>query len=135
MRKCFIPFAAIFIALASADVFFTYKAFVYGQYFPFLENLHMIYCIGAIAFTFSLGTRIKNIPCLRHLDSVSFNVYLSHCLVIFIANDFMARLGITSITVQFILRIMLAYGVTFTLCIIYQNIKTKIKSKVSRAVS
>ena len=135
MKKCFVPFALIFIALSAADVIFTYKAFVYGQYFPFLENLHMVYCIGATAFTFSLGTMIKNITFIRYIDAVSFNMYLFHCLVIFIANDFMARLGITSITVQFALRIILAYGVTFTLCIVYQNIKSKIKSRASRAVS
>ena len=128
-KKLLIPIMIFFIAAASADILFSYRTFVYGQYFPFLENLHMIYCILAIMFLFSLFTHVKNIPFADTLNSVSFNVYLYHCLVIFIFNDFMARLGITSITVQFILRILLAYGITFTLCIIYQNIKTKIKKQ------
>jgi len=129
-KKLLIPIMMFFIAAASADILFSYRTFVYGQYFPFLENLHMIYCILAIMFLFSLFTHVKNIPFADTLNSVSFNVYLYHCLVIFIFNDFMARLGITSITVQFILRILLAYGITFTLCIIYRNIKTIIKSRV-----
>jgi len=130
LEKSLIPFAVLFIATASADIVFSYKTFVYGKYFAFLENLHMVYCISAIMFLFSLFTRIRNIPFADKLSSVSFNVYLFHCLVIFIFNDFMARLGITSITALFFIRMVAAYGITFALCLMYQNIKAKIKSRV-----
>ena len=125
-------FFLTFIFSAFADVYFTYQTFVYGIYHGFLENLHMVYCIFAILFLFSLFIKIGNvhIPFLKQLDSISFNIYLFHCLVIFITNGLMARLGINSITMQFLIRAFMAYFVTITMCLVYKKLKSLILNKL-----
>lgn len=124
-------FMALFAITASGDIYFSYQSFVYGKYFAFLENLHMLYCIAVLLFLFALCLRLKNAkaPFLKTLDSVSYNVFLVHCLVIFVVNDYMARFGIISVTKQFVIRFVLAYGVSFALCIGYKKIKKTLHKK------
>ena len=123
----------MFFAVAgTADLYFSYNGFVYGQYFSFTENLHMIYCISAISFLFCLGIWLRNIkiPFLKQLDSVSYNVYLIHCLIIFIINDQIAKYCISSVTKQFFIRFVVVYAVAFGICILYKNIKKRVFGKI-----
>ena len=132
IKKNILALAVFFAVAGTADLYFSYNGFVYGQYFSFTENLHMIYCISAIAFLFCLGRWLRNIkiPFLKQLDSVSYNVYLIHCLIIFIVNDQIAKYCISSVTKQFFIRFVVVYAVAFGICILYKNIKKRVFGKI-----
>ena len=59
-------------------------------------------------------------PLAQKMDRASFLVYLYHSLLITWFNDFIPHLGITKVSLQFLLRVAFIYPVTFLLCILWQ---------------
>ena len=108
--------------LAAADVFCSWQLFVNGQPVPFLETLHTLYQLAAIPALYALALRfpIRLPPLAQKMDRASFLVYLYHSLLITWFNDFIPHLGITKVSLQFLLRVAFIYPVTFLLCILWQ---------------
>ncbi len=126
--------AAAFAIAALSDAYFSLKSFAYMQYVPFLENLHVLYCITAILFSFGFfavlsdkGFKFGSI--LKNIDSSSFYIYLSHCFVMNIIDHITARLGIYSIGEAYLLRFISVYVITITLCVCYIKLKKRILSR------
>ena len=109
LRDNFSLLAVLAAFLAAADVFCSWQHFVNGQPVPFLETLHTLYQLAAIPALYALK-----------MDRASFLVYLYHSLLITWFNDFIPHLGITKVSLQFLLRVAFIYPVTFLLCILWQ---------------
>lgn len=93
-----------------------------------LEYVHVLYCIAAILFFYILAVRMcekswLDLPVIHKIDSSSYLIYLSHCLVIFIVNDFLSRCGITRVGISYGIRIIVTYTVTIGCCILYKRSK------------
>ena len=108
--------------LMAADAYCSWQLFVNGQPVPFLETLHTLYQLTAIPALYALALRfpIRLPPLAQKMDRASFLVYLYHSLLITWFNDFIPHLGITKVSLQFLLRVAFIYPVTFLLCILWQ---------------
>lgn len=98
--------------------------------FPFLETLHIFYCLTAIIFLFCISLRFKNknvLLLINKLDGLSFGIFLSHCLFIYMINDIMQRIGIAKSLYRFTIRVVFVYLITIALCGTYAFLKKKHK--------
>lgn len=122
LRENFSLLAAAALFLAAADVVCSWRLFVSGDRVPFLETLHTLYQLTAIPALYALALRfpVRLPPLAQKMDRASFLVYLYHSLIIVWFNDWLPRLGITKVSLQFLLRVAFVYPVTFLLCILWQ---------------
>lgn len=94
------------------------------------DQIHMLYCISAILFFYMLaqlltdGGRITLKP-LSMLDRATYDIYLVHCLVIFIANEWMYRMKITDLMTRYAYRALIAYAGSILLCLLWQAVKRR----------
>ena len=103
----------IFIVSAVLNVVFKY------------ENIHILYCMSAILFFFMTAQYIKEIKFINKIDKVSYGIYLSHCLFIFIVDEFTAGLSTLS---SYLIRIFTVYIVTIFSLLLTNKIKGMIKN-------
>lgn len=110
----------LFFALADGSI--SLLAFSGRRSAPYLELVHTLYILSAILFIFEWAyRRTTSLPCLvQRLDRASYLIYLYHCLVIVIFNSAAARLGITRVSILFLLRILVTYTVTTTGSLLWQ---------------
>ena len=87
-----------------------------GIYYAlWLEGFHVLYCIYAILGCLSLGylwreRKLFSLIFFRLADKWSYHVYLLHPLVIFWGDSIFWRIGLTSLSLRFVLRAILVYG-------------------------
>lgn len=105
----------LYAAIALIDCIGTYnnntKGYVVG-----LENIHIAYCISAIIFVFTVCGKLKehvDKPIFGMINRQSYNIYLSHCLLLYYCDGFMKVCGIYSARDILLLRLCLCYVVTF----------------------
>ena len=132
IKRLFPLATLLFITAAAFDACLSYGSFAKGMYFPYLENLHVLYCVFAILFLYGLFLRLSklNVPfmkLIKGIDVSSYYIYLSHCFVMNIADHTMAILGIGSIGAAYLMRIISVYSITLSLCILYSTIKSRRK--------
>ncbi len=122
----------LFLAFAAADAYLTYRAQVKGVTFEYIEIVHLLYCLFAIFFFFTLFLFIggkKNLTgVLSLLDRASYGIYLSHVLFIYIANGITGYLGISGMAEKLVFRAAFTYAVTLGLCMTYTFITGKLKN-------
>lgn len=133
MNKNFVSIAVIFLVTAVCEVYISFMAMTGRRTSSFTEELHLIYCLCAIAFTYALslkiGGKIMRNKMMQSINGASYYIYLIHCLFIYIINDFMGRYGIREISVRFIIRAVYTYAVSVAVCAGYVWIKEKILRK------
>ena len=114
--------AACALFFAAADVYLSHRILADGVFFSCPELIRSLYLSTAIPALYALALRFPMpLPSLaQKMDRASFLVYLYHSLVITIFNDWAARLGIQKVSVQFALRLVAVYTVTFLGCILWQ---------------
>ncbi len=129
VTKNIILITFLFLAISTLDAYLSYRAFGQGIYVPLLENIHVIYCILAIMLSLAVFAILSkyglnlNKP-LKYIDASSFYIYLSHCFVINIINkEIIHNFGIYSIGKAYLIRFVLTYIITLTLCTLYSKIK------------
>lgn len=122
LKKNFSLLVGCALFFGAADVYCGWRLFVDGQSVPFLETLHALYQITAIPAFYALAIRYPiHLPAFaRKMDQASFLVYLYHSLVITAFNGLAERLGISKVSVQFVLRVLVVYSLTFAACIFWQ---------------
>lgn len=96
------------------------------QYIPKLGVVHSIYSVCAVIFLFSLAVNLlekRNIsfPLISEIDASSYQIYLSHCLVIYVIDALFVLIGLTNIYLSFILRFIFTYLITIYLNIILRK--------------
>lgn len=106
-----------------------------GWYYPaWAENFHVLYCILAILCTISLalkfnGSKIFSSYQMKLTDRASYNVYLIHPLFIFFIDSVLNHLGISSLTLRFMIRFGFAYIGAIGICVLYEWAKDRVKKK------
>lgn len=100
-----------------------------GQNVPFLEMIHTMYQLTAIPALYALVVRhpVALSPLARRMDRASFLVYLYHSLVITWFNDLAWQLGISRVSVQFLLRVVTVYSLTFLGAMAWQWILVQVR--------
>lgn len=124
---------ALFAFFACADGGISLLAFSGRRGAPYLELVHTLYIISAILFLYTLAARTAS-PLPRWaaaIDRASFLVYLYHCLVITLFNDFAARFGMGRVSVLFVLRVLMVYSVTIGGAVLWQTLYAKLTRKRS----
>lgn len=85
----------------------------------FLESVHTAYVISAIVMLYMLAAWLfeqrEQGNFLPVLDRGTYGVYLLHCLVIFVVNDLLGYLAIPSSGINYLLRLVGAYGISWGL--------------------
>ena len=123
---------AVFSFSALSNAVLSLLAYKSLQYVPRLGLVHTAYCICAILFFFSLSLKIPRSSYERSrlmplIDKCSYQVYLSHCLVIYAIDKLLSICGIANVFLMFIVRFIFVYSITLTLNILYQE---KIRPKL-----
>ncbi|HIV85702.1 MAG TPA: acyltransferase [Candidatus Monoglobus merdigallinarum] len=95
----------LFLIFASLDIFLAHRT--YSTTAGWMESVHIMYCVCAILFFFMLfciiaGSREKLFIITKALDAESYNIYLSHCLIILWLNDYMITvMNIDDVLIRF----------------------------------
>lgn len=116
---------SIFTLLGTLNLYFTYKVFFQNFTSVYWEYLHFLYCIFAIISVITVGLYVKENKIINILNKITFSIYLSHCLFIFIINDIFSSYDF-SLYEKFFIRSVFVYTITIVLCLIYSKI-TNIK--------
>ncbi|MBQ4592200.1 MAG: acyltransferase [Clostridia bacterium] len=106
-----------------------------GVYYPaWADDFHVLYCTAAILCSLSYAKAFAERypsfaerPFIRRLANASYNVYLIHPLFLFVADDYLERTGITSLTGRFVLRAAAVYAVSIGVCMLWEMIRTQIR--------
>ncbi|MEL4105320.1 acyltransferase [Oscillospiraceae bacterium WX1] len=136
IKRHFILIAAVFAAVSLLEAVFSVFAFSKARNIIWLEDWHFLYCSAAILFFWTLLSRfythrkIAN-PLLNAVNAASYDIFLMHCLIIFIVNDVMAQLGITGIAMTYLIRIAAVYVITICLSILWGRLKGRIIKRLS----
>lgn len=130
----FISFLLIFSVFF--DLMGAILSFGYNKPQIWLDTMHMLYVFSALMFLFRImvyykDSRFTASSIINNIDKSSYLIYLTHCLTLAEVTRWLNKLEITGLLHRYALRIILVYGITLTLCIIYKNIRQKSKNKRS----
>lgn len=120
----------LFLLFTGANLFFCGISLTGQRTLPFLESLHMLYLLSAILFFFLVAVDLpRKMPrWLVRTDQASYLIYLYHCLVISMFDNWAAPLG-GRIGVLFVLRLAVVYSVTPLACILWQRFRSALAPK------
>jgi len=116
----------VFVISMCSNAFLSFISFSGMKPIDWLENIHFLYSISAVLFLYMIGLwifenkKMKN-KLLKGINASSYYIYLSHCLVIFIINDYLLQFGIHRVFTSYIIRILTVYPITIGLCILYTS--------------
>ncbi len=107
-------------------VLYTFLAFNNIAYVPFMNSVHFVYVLCVLIFLYALSVKYapiitNKISIIKKIDSVSFNIYLYHMLVLFFANYVVEKFGILSQITAFFIRVLIVYCVTIYLCNLFDK--------------
>lgn len=127
----------LFLLSGFMDIYFAYQTV--GKLAPWMEIVHVMYCVSAIIFFFMLFSwicrRVRKMSWFtRAVDMESYNIFLSHCLVIFYVDyNLGIEKGIENIFTRFWNSTVCAYVVTILFWVLWWLIKLGTK-KIIRAI-
>lgn len=126
IKKYFGVVAAFFAITAIANVSLSYISFSGIKHIPFLEYVHIAYCISAIFFCYGAALRWNKIAqnrLVKNIDRASYYIYLVHPIFIYIIDGLMYQVGIRSVRYTYPIRTVFVYIVTLVLSIGYVKLK------------
>lgn len=134
MKRNFAVICAAFSFALVLCVYFSYLAFNGFAYIPFMNLLHFVYVVCTIVFLYALALKIPEgvfgkLPIIKSIDRSSYHIYLWHMLVLLLANKLIETLEITAQGMAFVIRVVITYTVTITLCVLYGKLKKKLSIK------
>ena len=130
IKKYFGVLAGIFAITATLNVVLTYISFSRIRHIPYLEYIHIAYCISAIFFCYGVALKASKIAenkLVKNIDRASYYIYLIHPLFIYVIDHIMYIQGIASVRYTYPTRTIFVYMVTLALCIGYIKLKRRIK--------
>ena len=88
----------MFILCAALNLYLSYKTYNVGV--NWMEYVQATYCLSAILFVFTFYCKLcerseRTTKITDMIDSQCYNIFLSHCLVIMIAQGYLDSIGIT----------------------------------------
>ncbi len=109
----------IFLAAAVSDGWLTLMNASGIRYVTGLENIHIFYCFAAILFLLTIfpGKTCKAVDnsVFNIINRQSYNIYLSHCLLLYLTDEFAARHMQVGNTGLLAVRFVVCYGGTLLL--------------------
>ncbi len=129
----------ICILYLSVTVYYVWKAyasFVYGAGFGNFLLWQLIFSMIAIPFYYRLSCLLSKLlqglaPVFQAIDSASYNIFLSHCIVIYIGDYIWYKWGYTSIVNKFLFTGLLLLLTVFPVCIGYDFLKKRLRRKIN----
>ncbi len=128
----------IYIAFTVSAIFaigLSYVNFLGDNGWTWLETAMNAYRMIAViaVFAFSLGgaSKICRHSLVRLLDSSSYIIYLSHCLMLKEVNFLFDKYGVDSIGVRYFLRAAAVYIIPCAVCMAYTAVKRGIKNSLA----
>ena len=96
-----------------------------------LEYVHYLYCIIAVLFFFSLfaffyENRTMENKVIKAINESSYEIYLIHCLFIYIINNIMIHWGMSGIAETYLIRIIFVYVSSIIVSILLRKTKRKL---------
>jgi membrane-bound acyltransferase YfiQ involved in biofilm formation len=136
IEKYYFSELLMFICATGFDIYLSYRSFVYGENIPYLEYIHVLYCVSVISFIYNIALKLvktgfSDNRLIKSVNSASYYIFLMHCLIINIVNEIIKAHNITDIGTSYFIRFVSVYIITLTLCILYVKIKKSIKLKIS----
>ncbi len=129
--------AVILTMLAVAillDIPLSLRANIEAAYAPYLENIHVLYCMTVIPAALLLSLRltrvVPNIKLISLISGAGYYIYLSHNYVIFWLGEYFYRFNITKIGDVFFIKLALVYILPITLCTLYLAVKLKLRKRL-----
>lgn len=103
---------------------------------PALNTIHYIYTVSTIIFLFAAARKLpKNtadrIPLFRFTDNQSYDIYLWHMLVLFVADNFVRDLGLAMQSRAFVFRVIVVYTFTYLVVKLIKSIQKILSEKTS----
>ena len=126
LKKRWISITLLFLVCGGLMGWFT--CYFAGDGPDWLDQIHILYCISALLFfymiaqLFAEGGSVLLKP-VSWMNRYTYHIYLIHCLVIVIANDWMTKWGIKDLAVRFGWRMLFAYFGTVLVCVLYDGVK------------
>lgn len=130
----FLLLVSIFFDLIGSVLFFKYD-----RPQSWLDTTHMMYTFSALLFLMRAGiyysdSKLASLGIIKKLDSASYLIYLTHCLTLAEVTRWLDKFGVNGLIHRYAIRIVLVYGITISLCIIYKQLRYSRISKNRRAV-
>ncbi len=102
-----------------------------------MDQLHVLYCISAILFCYMLAQLFTDggailLKPVAGLDRASYSIYLIHCLVIYMVNEYMDTHGITDLTARYGWRALATYCGSIILCLVWQVSKNAVANLIRK---
>lgn len=112
----------VFCIVTAADAAFSYIDSAGLRPVAFLDDIHYLFCISAVIFAYTASLSIYRSRELKNrlviaTDRASYYIFLLHSLLIFIVNELMTRFGLTSISLRYLIRIIVVYVLSILICI------------------
>jgi membrane-bound acyltransferase YfiQ involved in biofilm formation len=125
--------AAAFALLCALDIGLGWAVSTGRLAFPQLEYVHYLYCLSAVVFFMAAFSALEGkLPfpwLLRAVDEVSFSIYLLHGLLIYLCNEWMARLGVRHIGAQYAVRAVFVYAAVIALSAGFRALAQRLASR------
>lgn len=128
IKKNFAAICSFFGIAFVLFCFYTYLAFNYITYIPFMNQIHSLYTITVIMFLFAVFLKLpEKLPSfIAKIDTASYDIYLWHMIFVLAADHIISRFSITAQLPAFAIRFIFAYLVTIPLCVVWGKIKKKL---------
>lgn len=129
LQKRWISITLLFVACSFIKGWLTVYFAGNGPFW--MDQIHILYSISALLFFYMVaqlftGSGSVMLKPFGWLDRYTYHIYLVHCLVIVLANEWMSRRGIDDLTVRLGWRTLAAYVGTVLVCLIYDGVKNLI---------
>ena len=132
ISKNFKFIVSIFTIVTATYLYYNYLSYNGLLYVPFLSLLTNTYILIACIFCYSLFIKIsKFIPqkktLLNLIDYSSYKIYLYHMIVLMFCDAALTYFGIISIGLSTLIRVIVVYSVSITLCIFINKIQLRLR--------
>lgn len=131
--KKFIFIAFLFVSIFSLSA--AYYSSVSEKYFSWLEDVMTMYRISAVIFIFTLAfgkaSKICKYRFFKYIDMSSYNIYLCHCLVLKIVNQYLQKFAVSGLKYRYIIRFAAVYIISVGLCAAYSAVKNRLQKSIN----
>ncbi len=126
LKKRWISITLLFLVCGGIKAWFT--VYFAGGGPIWMDQIHILYCISALLFLYMVAQLFAEggsvfLKPIVWMNRYTYHIYLIHCLVIVLANEWMTNHGITDLAVRFGWRMLFAYLGTVLVCILYDGVK------------
>ncbi len=126
LRKRWVSITLLFLVCSISMGWFTIRFPENGPIW--MDQIRILYSISAMLFFYMVAQLFAQtggalLRPISWMERYTYHIYLIHCLVIVMTNDWMTKWGIADLAVRFSWRVLVAYLGTILVCLIYDGLK------------